>query len=111
MEITTSESGSIPVAAITGDIDGKTAPAAQAQLLALVGKNPMLVLDMSGVGFMSSAGLRIMLLLYRQAAAKNGKVVLVGLSEEIKDTMSMTGFLNFFTLAGTVDEGVRLAKG
>ena len=111
MEIITSESGSIPVATISGDIDGKTAPAAQAQLLGLVGKNPQLVLDMSGVGFMSSAGLRIMLLLYRQAAAKNGKVVLVGLSEEIKDTMSMTGFLNFFTLAATVDEGVQLAGG
>jgi anti-sigma B factor antagonist len=111
MEITTSESASIPVAAITGDIDGKTAPVAQSQLLGLVGKNPRLVLDMSKVGFLSSAGLRIMLLLYRQATAKSGKVVLVGLSDEIKDTMSMTGFLNFFTLAGTVDEGVQLAKG
>ena len=111
MEITTSESGTIPVAAISGDIDGKTAPIAQTTLLGLVGKDPRLVLDMSKVGFLSSAGLRIMLLLYRQAAAKSGKVVLVGLSDEIKDTMSMTGFLNFFTLAGTVDEGVQLAKG
>jgi anti-sigma B factor antagonist len=108
MDITTLESTSIPVATITGDIDGKTAPQAQSYLLGLVGKNPRLVIDMTRVGFLSSAGLRIMLLLYRQAAAKNGKIVLVGLSEEIKDTMSMTGFLNFFALAGSVEEGTRL---
>jgi anti-anti-sigma factor len=107
MEITTREAGSIPVATISGDIDGTTAPQAQAELRALLGKNPLLVLDMTGVGFMSSAGLRVMLLIYRQAVARDGRIVLVGLSEEIKDTMSMTGFLAFFTLAASVDEGVR----
>lgn len=112
MEITTRETDSIPVATVTGDIDGKTAPQAQTQLLALIAKNPVLVLDMTGVGYMSSAGLRVMLLLYRQATARNGRIVLVGLSEEIKDTMSMTGFLGFFTLAGSIDEGVQsLAEG
>ena len=36
---------------------------------------------------------------------------MVGLSDEIKDTMSMTGFLDFFTLASSVEEGVRLVGG
>jgi anti-sigma B factor antagonist len=31
----------------------------------------------------------------------------VGLGEEIKDTMSVTGFLNFFTTRDTVDEGLQ----
>jgi anti-sigma B factor antagonist len=35
-------------------------------------------------------------------------VALVGLSEEIKDTMSMTGFLNFFRVAETL-EAAKLA--
>ncbi len=111
MQITSTESGSIPVATVTGDIDGKTAPEAQKQLLALLTTNPRLVLDMTNVGFLSSAGLRVLLLLYRQATSKNGRVVLVGLSEELKDTMSMTGFLKFFALAGTVDEAVALLAG
>jgi len=49
----------------------------------------------------------MLLLLYRQATAKDGKVVLVGLSDEIKDTMSMTGFLKFFVVTDSLDEGVR----
>jgi anti-sigma B factor antagonist len=106
MDIITTD-GAIPVATITGEIDGKSAPQAQALLLGVIAKNPLLVLDLTGVGYMSSAGLRIMLLLYRQATARNGRIVLVGLSDEIKDTMSMTGFLDFFALAGTIDEAVQ----
>ena len=36
-----------------------------------------------------------------------GKVVIVGLNEDIKSTMSATGFLKFFTTADTLDEGVK----
>ena len=50
---------------------------------------------MSGVEYMSSAGLRMLLSMYRQISRQNGGIVLVGLAEEIKDTMSVTGFLNF----------------
>lgn len=111
MEITSVESGDVSIASVSGDIDGKSAPDAQAQLIGLLGKKPRLVVDMSRVGFLSSGGLRMLLLLYRQAVSLNGRLVVVGLSDEIKDTMSMTGFLRFFTLASSVEEGVRLVGG
>ena len=63
-------------------------------------------MDLSHVGFMSSAGLRVMLLLHRQVSGGNGQVVLVGLSDEIKDTMTATGFLKYFTTTNTVDAGL-----
>ena len=37
-------------------------------------------------------------------ASKGGQLALVGLSDEIRDTMEMTGFLDFFIVAATVDE-------
>jgi len=57
---------------------------------------PSVVLDMGEVDYMSSAGLRTLLLLYRQAASRNGKVVIAGLQESIRDIMAITGFLDFF---------------
>jgi anti-sigma B factor antagonist len=63
-----------------------------------------MILDLSKVDYLSSAGLRLLLLLYREFAAKKGKVVLLGVSEEIRTVMSHTGFLNFFTLAGSEAE-------
>jgi anti-sigma B factor antagonist len=39
-------------------------------------------------------------------AGRGSEVVLVGLSDDLKDTMSMTGFLEFFQCQDTVDAGL-----
>jgi len=107
MEINVKSIGQVTVVEISGDIDSNTAPQAQEQVLPLVQPESKILLDMSGVEYMSSAGLRVLLSMYRQIARQNGGIVLVGLGEEIKDTMSVTGFLNFFTTRDTVDEGLQ----
>jgi anti-sigma B factor antagonist len=96
----------ITLVEVTGEIDGKTAPQAQAQILPLLEPGCKMLLDMSGVDYMSSAGLRLMLSMHRQATANKGQLVLVGLSEDIKDTMAATGFLNFFATQDTVEAGL-----
>lgn len=106
MTIDTKVDGINVIATVVGDIDGKSAPQVQAELLAALQSGSRLLVDMGGVVYLSSAGLRMLLLLYRQVATKKGKVVLVGVSEEIRDTMSMTGFINFFTLAETREAGL-----
>ena len=98
------------VVTIQGELDGKTAPGAQQQIAPLIPDAGQVVLDMTGVGFMSSAGLRMMLLLYRHALGKDSRIALVGLSEEIRDTMSATGFLDFFVVADSVPAGLELLK-
>jgi len=106
MAIETKIDGVNVIATICGDIDGKTAPQIQAELMAALQDGNRLMVDMKGVAYLSSAGLRMLLLLYRQIAARKGKVVLVGVSEEIRDTMSMTGFINFFILADSQEAGL-----
>jgi len=105
VEIKIRQDGEVAVAVVSGEIDSKTAGAAQAELLPLIEKSGKTVLDLKQVTFMSSAGLRMLLLLYRQATARDGRVALVGLSDEVRDTMSMTGFLKFFLVADTVEAG------
>ena len=101
-----------PVTLITlvGDIDGSTAPGVQADILAAAAPDIKMIWEMTQVSYMSSAGLRVLLAVYRQATAQNGQVVLVGLIEEIKDTMSVTGFLDFFTTTDTLDEAFAVLK-
>jgi len=48
----------------------------------------------------------VLLLLYRQLKAKGGKIVLVGMMEEIRDVMSNTGLLNFFLIADSPKGGI-----
>ena len=112
MDIVTKVEGANIIATIGGEIDGKSAPRVQAELLAALEGGSHLLLDMQAVTFLSSAGLRMLLLLYRQIAAKDGKVVLVGVSEEIQDTMAMTGFSKFFIITESKEAGLAaLAQG
>jgi anti-sigma B factor antagonist len=107
MEIKVSKQGDITVAAISGEIDSSTAPDAQDQLLPLIEGGSKLVLDMEDLTFLSSAGLRIMLQLYRQSTSNNGKVAMANMHETIRDTMQITGFLNFFQVTDSVEAAVK----
>ena len=57
-----------------------------------------IVLDCSQLEYISSSGLRIFLMLRKQAAAKGGKVIVKGIQEDIRKVFMMTGFLNLFEI-------------
>jgi anti-sigma B factor antagonist len=103
MEIDIKTVRQVAVVEIAGELDGRTAPEAQERVLPLVQPGCKIILDMRKVPYMSSAGLRLFLLLNRKISSDNGHIALIGLSEEIRDTMDMTGFLNYFTTYETLD--------
>ena len=106
MNIELEEIDGVSVATLFGELDGRTAPLVQEKLMALPSPGGKALLDMSGVAYISSAGLRALLMLYRRMAADNGRVALVGLTEAIKDVMTVTGFLEFFDDYDTLEEGL-----
>jgi anti-sigma B factor antagonist len=106
MEVNIKTIDQVTIAEVSGDIDGSTAAKLQEEILPLAQPNCKILMDMTQVPYMSSAGLRMLLSLYRKVGSVEGKLVLVGLSEEIRDTMSITGFLDFFTTCDTVDAGL-----
>jgi anti-sigma B factor antagonist len=97
----------ISVIRLTGEIDAVTAVVVQQTVIPLAAPNSKLILDMSKVAYMSSAGLRMLLSVYRHISSSQGNVILVGLSDELTDTMSMTGFITYFTVHITLDEGLQ----
>ncbi len=106
MNVETQEAGDVVVVRLVGELDGRTAPQVEDSLVAVIQPGCKVLLEMSGVSYMSSAGLRILLLLYRQITGQNGRVVLVGLQELLRDTMSITGFLDFFEDYESIAEGI-----
>jgi anti-sigma B factor antagonist len=106
MEINVKASDQVAIVEISGDIDSKTTQQVQEQLMDVLQYAREVILDVHGVRYMSSAGLRLMLIIHRQLSSDQGSLILVGLSEEIKETMSATGFLHFFVLRDTVEDGL-----
>jgi anti-anti-sigma factor len=65
-----------------------------------------LVLDMAGVPYLSSGGIRVFLATHKKLAAKNGHVCLCGLTEYPAQVLKMAGMDSIFTTYNTVDEAV-----
>lgn len=108
MNVSTLSEPGVTRVELEGSIDGKTAPQIREELSAGLQQVQKLIVDMSRVDYLSSAGLRLLLLLYREITARNGKLVLLQVSPEIQTVMSHTGFLSFFTLAESQQEALRV---
>ena len=103
MNIRHSRYGDRIIVQLDGQIDGRTAPQIQAQISPLLELGRNIILDMTDVTYLSSAGLRLLATTHRNLSDQGRKLVLVGLSERIRDTMSITGFLPVFTTRETVE--------
>lgn len=55
-----------------------------------------MILDCTELSYISSSGLRIFLTLRKTASAQGGRVIIRGLSNEIRSVFVMTGFLSLF---------------
>ena len=106
MKISSSTQNDVVLVTLEGDVDGKTASQVQQEVLPLIPENGKMLVDLTQVPYMSSAGLRTLLLIYRQAQGKGSKIALSGLSEDISDTMEATGFLDYFVVAHDVASGL-----
>ncbi|MCH2082951.1 MAG: STAS domain-containing protein [Saprospiraceae bacterium] len=110
MKVKKTEVDNIAILSVDGSIDSSTAAAFQKEILAQIEIDNNLILDLSKNDFISSAGLRVLLLVYRSSKVAVGKLIIVGASDEIKDVMYHTGFSKFFTFSGNIEEGIQMIK-
>jgi anti-anti-sigma factor len=63
----------------------------------------MFVLDFGGLEYISSAGLRSLLVLGKKLSSKKGKVVIASLKDVVKEVFAISGFGSIFTIADSVE--------
>jgi stage II sporulation protein AA (anti-sigma F factor antagonist) len=102
MLVSYEEAGEIQIAAIEGRINGSNAGELEEALLALLNKGKQkLVLDFGGVDYISSAGLRVVLLVAKQTAAAAGALVLCDMQAGVFEVFEMCGFVDILTIVDT----------
>ena len=97
MGIAKKTEGDRMIIAVTGRVDTTTAPELDAGLK-LAG-NETLTLDLSGVPYMSSAGLRCLLTAQKTMMAGGGSMTIVGVQAAVREVLDITGFSSILTLA------------
>ena len=83
---------------IEGNVDTNTAPRLQSKILQSFQKSKNVVLEMAGCPYMSSAGLRALLLGQKTASTKGGSLKLCNVRKEVKDIFAMTKFDSVLTI-------------
>lgn len=87
-----------------GRIDGSNAPSAERELLELLAQHgPSMVADLSGLSFVSSAGLRVLLVAAKATRARGGRTVLAGPRPAVEEVLQMSGFNKIMPIAADVN--------
>ena len=83
---------------IVGRLDTITAPALDKAINEDIGDTKNLVLDVKGMEYISSAGLRV-LLAAQKKMQKIGSMKVTGVCEEVMEVFEMTGFADILVIA------------
>lgn len=97
MDIKKTKSGTALTVAIEGRIDTTTAPQLETEIKADTDGITELYLDFSGVEYISSAGLRV-LLSAQKTMNRQGRMVLSHVSEPVMEVFEVTGFSDILTI-------------
>lgn len=97
----------VTVLSLKGALNGDSVTSIQDAVLSQIQEGKQVLLDLAAVPYLSSAALRFLLSLYRTIRDKNGTMALAGLTDDVSDVMSMTGFLDLFRTYS--DRGTALA--
>lgn len=95
---------SIEVYKIGESLDSFNYGQVQDDILAVLKEGSNAVVDMTVCNYISSTGLRVLLYSKKVAASKGLKLYLVGINDEVKDIMDVTGFNSFFDIFNTMEE-------
>lgn len=84
--------------AMTGRLDTTTAPELEAELADELSAVKELVFDLSGLEYVSSAGLRVFLMTQKQMNRQGSTMIVKNVAPEIKEVFDLTGFSDFLTI-------------
>ena len=98
MEITTSSFKHCDLLKIKGRIDSATAPQLEKTIQALTNHSRFrIILDLKELEFMSSAGLRVLMITQKACRRYNrGELVLAEVPDVIKSALELSGFTQLF---------------
>jgi anti-anti-sigma factor len=92
MEMSETSTGGAKVLALTGRLDTASATQVEARLVGLVKAGGPVVVDMGGVSYVSSAGLRALLLAAKQARAANAGFSIAAPQAMVLEVLQISGF-------------------
>jgi len=96
------------VLGLEGRLDATNSKMFEDKILAVIDEGErQLVIDLSQLNYVSSAGLRVFLLASKRLNPAGGKLVLCSLQEPVKEVFEIVGFFSILSILGSRDEALK----
>jgi anti-anti-sigma factor len=107
MKVSVTQEGSVTVVAMEGKIDTDTCDEVESALLAEIDKGAKrMVIDLAAVNYISSAGLRSVLIAGKKIKALHGRMAFCDLQPPILDVFEASGFTTILTVCETRNQAI-----
>jgi anti-sigma B factor antagonist len=111
MQITERTDGTIPVVAISGDVDLETSPQLRDFLKPKsAAKTPALLLDFAGVNYIDSSGLATLIEYFQAVQGFKGRLALAALSPRVKNVFEIVRLEQIFSIHPDVPTALAALK-
>jgi len=108
MEIKKEKRNNITCLRIEGCLDASNSSIAEKNVLDTVAaEGANLIIDLSELQYISSAGLRVILVIAKDIKAKNGKIVLCSMAEGVKKVFEISGFTSIFDIQDNIEAALK----
>jgi len=99
MDIEESKVGGVFVLELEGRLDSASARGFEERVMEVVGKGETaLLIDLGNLSYISSAGLRVLLVGAKRLQQTGGKIALCSMSANIREVFQISGFLSIFAV-------------
>jgi anti-sigma B factor antagonist len=107
MNLTERQQGEVVVIAVDGRLDANSSGNLESRFLQLVEQGrSKFIFDLARLDYVSSAGLRSILVAAKKIKTIKGSLALSGLNENVKEVFDMSGFSTIFSIYGTEAEAL-----
>jgi anti-anti-sigma factor len=107
VDVTESRSGDVLIFTLRGQLDGFTAKGVEQQVLQHVDKGQRsVVIDLSGVDYISSVGLGALVMIHRRLKGFNGRMCLCQVREPVQEILETSALTKLFEIREKGEEAV-----
>lgn len=108
MELKVTRHGQVAVVHPGAQVDGRSAFQFEQDILELLQDGTRhVVVDFSAVTLFASAGIRVLILMLHKLDARDGALVLCGLTQYVRNVLDVSGLTSQFTIVGTIADAVK----
>ncbi len=97
----------VTVFALSGRLDSNTSPDFETKIMDTIsGGEKKMVVDFTGLDYISSAGMRVILKATKELKNQGGGIILCSMKDYVKEVFEIAGFDSFITIVETKDQAL-----